>query len=98
MTRVTLIHDNKRGLSIVTKFCAFLLLPCSYNSVDFFVAGPKGCHRDRHENIGKGHIGLAGFRRVMNDPHFDNIPMILETPGGVGYDKEIKILHNLCHD
>ncbi|XP_067671182.1 probable endonuclease 4 isoform X1 [Haliotis asinina] len=59
--------------------------------------GVKGCHLDRHENIGKGHIGLEGFRRVMKDPNFDNIPMVLETPHGMGYDKEIQILHGLCH-
>ncbi|XP_046584697.1 probable endonuclease 4 isoform X2 [Haliotis rubra] len=59
--------------------------------------GVKGCRLDRHENIGKGHIGLDGFRRVMRDPNFDDIPMVLETPHGMGYDKEIQILHGLCH-
>ncbi|XP_046382208.2 probable endonuclease 4 isoform X1 [Haliotis rufescens] len=58
--------------------------------------GVKGCHLDRHENIGKGHIGLEGFRRVMTDPNFDDIPMVLETPAGMGYHKEIQILHGLC--
>ena len=32
----------------------------------------------------------------MNEPMFRHIPMILETPGGVGYDKEIQLLHSLC--
>ncbi|PIK34940.1 putative DNA-(apurinic or apyrimidinic site) lyase-like isoform X4 [Apostichopus japonicus] len=44
--------------------------------------GKVGCHLDRHENIGKGFIGLDGFRRLMNDKRFDGIPMILETPPG----------------
>ncbi|BFZ03398.1 hypothetical protein BsWGS_06437 [Bradybaena similaris] len=56
--------------------------------------GELGCHLDRHENIGKGHIGLEGFRCLMNDPRLDNIPMVLETPVGA-YTKEIKILYDL---
>jgi deoxyribonuclease-4 len=39
-----------------------------------------GSHVDRHEHIGKGKIGLEGFRLLMNDPRFKNIPKILETP------------------
>ena len=34
---------------------------------------------DRHEHIGKGCIGLEPFRRLVNDPRFDHLPMILET-------------------
>ena len=58
-------------------------------------AGPCGCHLDRHENIGKGKIGLEGFRRYMNDTRLDNIPFVLETPEG-DYGKEIKKLYSLC--
>ena len=43
--------------------------------------GDVGCHLDRHENIGKGKIGLQAFKYVMNDPRLRGIPMILETPG-----------------
>jgi deoxyribonuclease-4 len=39
-----------------------------------------GSHRDRHEHIGKGMIGVAGFSLLMNDTRFANIPKILETP------------------
>ena len=39
-----------------------------------------GSHVDRHENIGKGAIGLTGFRLLMNDERFSHIPKILETP------------------
>ncbi|MEW5797523.1 MAG: deoxyribonuclease IV [Bacteroidota bacterium] len=39
-----------------------------------------GSHVDRHEHIGKGAIGLTGFRLLMNDPRFTHIPKILETP------------------
>ncbi|KAK3610704.1 hypothetical protein CHS0354_028094 [Potamilus streckersoni] len=62
-------------------------------------AGKLGSHLDRHENIGKGNIGKEGFRRVMNEPHFDNIPMILETPytSDEIYSSEINLLESLCN-
>ncbi len=37
---------------------------------------------DRHEHIGKGYIGRAAFRRLLNDPRFWGLPMCLETPKG----------------
>jgi deoxyribonuclease-4 len=43
---------------------------------------PLGSRVDRHEHIGKGEIGLAGFRLLLNDQHFQNHPMVLETPKG----------------
>jgi deoxyribonuclease-4 len=47
---------------------------------------PLGSRVDRHEHIGKGEIGLAGFRFLLNDPRFQHHPMVLETPKG----KELK--------
>jgi len=41
-----------------------------------------GSHVDRHENIGKGELGLGPFRFLLNDPRFAALPMLLETPGG----------------
>ncbi len=35
---------------------------------------------DRHEHIGEGRLGLASFRRLLNDPRLSRVPMILETP------------------
>jgi deoxyribonuclease IV len=40
---------------------------------------PCSSRVDRHEHIGKGCIGLEPFRRLVNDPRFDHLPMILET-------------------
>jgi deoxyribonuclease IV len=37
---------------------------------------------DRHEHIGKGHIGVEGFRLLLNDKRFWDLPMCLETPKG----------------
>lgn len=41
---------------------------------------PLGSHVDRHEHIGKGTIGRAGFRNLLNDPRWDDLPTLLETP------------------
>jgi len=37
---------------------------------------------DRHEHIGKGHIGVEAFRLLLNDQRFWDLPMCLETPKG----------------
>jgi deoxyribonuclease-4 len=42
--------------------------------------GCLGCLVDRHEHIGEGRLGLAPFRRLVNDPRLHRVPMILETP------------------
>ncbi len=47
---------------------------------------PLGSHRDRHEAIGKGTIGLEAFRCLMTDPRFLDVPKILETPKEGGMD------------
>jgi len=43
-------------------------------------SGPLGSHRDRHEHIGGGKIGMGGFKSLLGHPFFRGIPMILETP------------------
>ena len=42
--------------------------------------GDLGSRIDRHEHIGKGCIGLAGFANVVRDERFRGLPMVLETP------------------
>ncbi len=42
--------------------------------------GELGSRIDRHEHIGRGKIGLAGFRNIMNDDNLIKVPMVLETP------------------
>ncbi|MCK5867301.1 MAG: deoxyribonuclease IV [Mycoplasmataceae bacterium] len=54
-----------------------------------------GASKDRHENIGKGYIGLKALKRIVNAPEFKNALMILETPwidGKTPYKEEIKLL------
>ncbi len=41
---------------------------------------PLGSRVDRHEHIGRGHVGIEPFRRLLNDPRFRHLPMVLETP------------------
>ena len=41
---------------------------------------PCGSRVDRHEHIGKGCLGLEPFRRIVTDPRFAGLPMLLETP------------------
>jgi len=54
-----------------------------------------GSKVDRHESIGKGTIGLDTFIWIMNDPRFDELPMILETPNEEIWAEEIKLLYSL---
>ncbi len=51
---------------------------------------------DRHDNIGKGFIGIDLFRRIMNDPHFDDMPLILETPDTNLWPQEIEMLYGFA--
>jgi len=48
---------------------------------------------DRHESIGKGDLGEEVFVRMMNDPRFDNMPIILETPDEELWEEEIAWLY-----
>ncbi len=64
-----------------------------------------GSRVDRHEHIGKGEIGLNGFRSLLNDPRFHDHPMVLETPKGkdLKEDKENmlvlrSLMQNSAHD
>ena len=57
---------------------------------------PLAAHKDRHEKIGEGYIGLDAFERIINHPSLKNLPFFLETPNELdGYAKEIEMLRNL---
>ena len=59
---------------------------------------PRGSGVDRHDNIGEGLIGEAGFETIMSHPGFQKVPFFLEVPGfeGKGPDqRNIKILKNI---
>ncbi len=54
-----------------------------------------GSRVDRHEHIGKGKIGLEGFKALLSNKKLKNINLILETPGDEERISDIKILKNL---
>lgn len=57
---------------------------------------PFASHKDRHECLGKGSLGLETFRRIVNHPRLKDKPMILETPNELpGYAEEIRILREM---
>ena len=54
---------------------------------------PFASHKDRHEKIGEGSIGLEAFERIINHPQLQGIPVYLETPNELeGYAAEIRML------
>ena len=54
-----------------------------------------GSRVDRHDSLGKGTLGLEVFKRLMHDPRFDDIPLILETPDETLWKEEIQLLYSL---
>ncbi len=56
---------------------------------------PLGDRKDRHAHIGEGHIGLEGFRNVVNDPRLAGLPMVLETPKGPDCKEDIDNIKRL---
>lgn len=56
-----------------------------------------GSRVDRHQCIGQGTLGLAPFRRIMNDPRLDEIPLILETIDVARWPEEIRLLYDMVH-
>ena len=52
-------------------------------------------HLDRHHSIGKGELGVETFRKIMNDPRLDGIPMVLETIDETIWKDEIALLYSL---
>lgn len=57
---------------------------------------PFASHKDRHELIGKGYIGIDTFNNIVSNEKLRNIPMYLETPNDMeGYAKEIAMLKQM---
>jgi deoxyribonuclease-4 len=58
-----------------------------------------GSHKDRHEKIGAGNIGLPAFTAIVNHPALRELPFYLETPNDMdGYAHEISILRAAQHE
>jgi deoxyribonuclease-4 len=54
-----------------------------------------GSRKDRHQSIGRGQLGREAFRLLMNDPRFDDMPLVLETIDDSLWEAEIKFLYSL---
>ena len=60
---------------------------------------PFASHKDRHEKIGEGSIGLQAMVNIINHPKLQGIPVLLETPNELdGYAKEIETLRAAYKD
>ena len=60
---------------------------------------PIASHKDRHEKIGDGTIGLDAIERIINNPRLKHLPFFLETPNDIdGYAKEIVLLKSIYKD
>lgn len=58
---------------------------------------PFASHKDRHEKLGEGSIGVECFRQIVNHPFLSTLPMLLETPNELpGYAKEIALMKELA--
>ena len=58
---------------------------------------PVGAHKDRHERIGEGTLGVDAFARIVRHPLLSTLPMVLETPNDLdGYAREIALLRELA--
>jgi deoxyribonuclease IV len=76
--------DRRVGLERVT---SFHLNDCKK---------PLGCRVDRHEEIGKGTLGLTAFRCLVRDPRFRNCVAVLETPFPDRYARAIRLLESMA--
>ncbi|WP_030765840.1 deoxyribonuclease IV [Streptomyces sp. NRRL F-2664] len=55
-----------------------------------------GAHKDRHANVGRGHIGPDAFAELCTHPAMDGVPLIIETPGGQeGHAADVALLKEL---
>jgi len=82
------LNNSKGGRELETEFTSNFLINISIH------LGAFDSKLDRHENIGKGQLGKDCFRRIMNDPRFYDMPLILETPE-TAYETEVALLYSL---
>ena len=60
---------------------------------------PPGSHKDRHECLGQGSLGLEALERIVNHPALRHLPFCLETPNELpGYQAEIELMRGLYRE
>lgn len=96
-------HINDAGYDVVNDFDGVLEEFDKVIGLDRLKAihlndskNPLGAHKDRHEKIGEGFIGLGAIEKIINNKYVKDLPFFLETPNEIdGYAKEIKLLRLL---
>jgi len=85
-----IVNDLERVLSEFDKTIGFDRLKAIHLNDS---KNPFGSHKDRHEKIGQGFIGLETIINVINHPRLRHLPFFLETPNELdGYAEEISLL------
>jgi deoxyribonuclease IV len=56
---------------------------------------PLGSRVDRHEEVGRGTVGMSLFRRLVNDPRFEDTVGVLETPAPERFGESLRLQHFL---
>ena len=55
-----------------------------------------GSHKDRHQKIGEGSLGLETIKKIITHPKLKHLPFVLETPNELdGYEREIALLRSI---
>lgn len=96
-------HISDAGYDIIDDFDGVLLEFDKIIGLDRLKAihindsmNPIGSHKDRHQKIGEGTLGLETFAKIINHPQLRELPFFLETPNELdGYAKEIDILKKM---
>lgn len=96
-------HINDAGYDVVNNLDGVLEEFDKMIGLDYLKAihlndskNPYASHKDRHEVIGGGSIGIDAFKKIINHPKLRHLPFYLETPNELdGYKKEIELLRNL---
>lgn len=97
-------HINDAGYDVVNDFDGVLKEFDRVIGLDYLKAihindsmNPMGSHKDRHQKIGEGEIGIKAFEKIINHPSVKDLPFFLETPHDdiMGYKKEIELLRSI---
>ena len=97
-------HINDAGYDVVNDFDGVLKEFDKVIGLNYLKAihindsmNPMGSHKDRHQKIGEGEIGIKAFEKIINHPSVKDLPFFLETPHDdiMGYKKEIELLRSM---
>ena len=81
---------------VLDTFDRIIGLKCLYAIHLNDTKNPFSSHKDRHEKIGEGFLGLEAIKRIINHPKLSHLPFYLETPNEIeGYAAEIALLRAL---